>query len=576
MMKYLIIGMLSATMILFITGAKKGVKTNNLQDSIKHTEQFGMRMRKVPVKTSGIYEPVIVNEAPGNEATIVRLTNEIKIFFVNRPGEANKLMSVSSTDNGISWSQPNKEFDLPGQAYYANNLVKDSEGNLHCVFHIFGTGKNGYRGRHLNLWYCRTEKNGTEWGKPKKIYDGYVGSMRSFVQLKNKRLVFAFAKAVPERMEKPKSDNTIDYGWNDVSVLYSDDMGENWEFSKDDLRIPVEATQTTRYGAIEPNVLELANEQLWMLIRTNKGHLYQSFSNDFGTSWQQPEKTNFISSDSPATTLRLADNRIVMIWSSNQRWDDKRSYAIGGREVLHAAISGDEGKTWKGFREVLVSPSKQNEKGDRGTAYPSAVQSSDGKIVFVSGQAEERAIVKFDPDWLEQTQAKDDFSKGLVQWTSFGSTNTAKLVLPDPRKQSAGLQIYKLNGISDAVWNFPMSPKGKLLINLIVKPGNKGIKLAFTDHFSVSTDKLASDNAVFNFTIKPESLKLFDKINRIEVIWDMHHKTSALYLNNLLLSEKPFERIPSFGINYLRLGIPGNAPDPSGFFVQSVKMKSVN
>ena len=162
MIKYPSLAILSISLVLFTRGTKPEVKTNILQDSIKHEASFGMRMRKLPVKTSTIFEPVIVDKSPGNEATIVRLSNEMKIFFVNRPGEANKMMSVSSTDNGISWSSPHKEFDLPGQAYYANNVVKDSEGNLHCVFHIFGKGENGYQGRHLNLWYCRTEKNGKE------------------------------------------------------------------------------------------------------------------------------------------------------------------------------------------------------------------------------------------------------------------------------------------------------------------------------------------------------------------------------------------------------------------------------
>ena len=246
------------SMLLFTAATKQEFK-HTLQDSVKH-EFFGMRMRVVPEKTSAIYAPVIVNKAPGNEATMVRLLNELKIFFVNRPGEANHMMSVTSADNGITWSAPSKEFDLPGQAYYANNLVTDTEGNLHCVFHIFDKGENGYLGRHLNLWYTRTEKGSKKWIEPKKIYNGYVGSIRSFIQLKNKRLLFSFARAVPERNKKPEG-NTIDYGWHDISTLYSDDLGEKWQFSEDHLKIPVESSQTTRYGGVEPNVIELANNK---------------------------------------------------------------------------------------------------------------------------------------------------------------------------------------------------------------------------------------------------------------------------------------------------------------------------
>ncbi|MBB5439973.1 hypothetical protein HDC92_003671 [Pedobacter sp. AK017] len=545
----------------------------SLKDSFPEENSFGMRVRKVPKKAGSIHQPVIVAKGPGNEATILRTSqNEIKVFFVNRPGDANKLMSVSSADNGLSWTAARKEFDLPGQAYYANALLKDAEGNLHCIFHIFGEGKNGYRGRHLNLWYCHTLNNGKDWSEPTEIYHGYVGSIRGFIQLKNKRFLLVFAKAIPARSQKP-SNNSTDYGLHDIGALYSDNMGKSWQSSENDLKIPIESTQTTRYGGVEPNIIELSDGKIWMLIRTNKGVTYQSFSTDSGTRWHQPEPTKFISSDSPAATLRLADNRIVMFWNSNQRWDNKRTYALGGRETLHAAISSDEGKTWKGFREVLTSPStKQIEKGDRGTAYPSAIQSADGKIVLVSGQAEERAIVKFDPNWLEQTTQTDDFSENLAKWTFFNNDGLTSMGSAFSLSQK-GLLIRKTDGTQDAVWNFPIATKGKLLINVISNPGNKGIILAITDNFSVSYDSLASKSAVIYHTIKPQDMPFMDKPFKIRLTWDMQKGKSWLYLNDHLITEKPFERNTYFGLNYLRLGIPGgNIQDHNGFLVRSVKM----
>lgn len=184
----LIIGL---TIIIIMSSAGMGIDStqsekNHMQDSLKNNDFFGMRIRKLPEKINNIYEPVIVQKAPGNEATVVRLeSGKLKIFFVNRPGKADKLMSISSYDSGITWDEPKEEFSLPGEAYYANNLVRDKSGELHCIFHIFGKGENGYNGRHLDLWYCRTENQGEIWSKPKKIFDGYVGSIRGFIQLNN-------------------------------------------------------------------------------------------------------------------------------------------------------------------------------------------------------------------------------------------------------------------------------------------------------------------------------------------------------------------------------------------------------
>lgn len=543
------------------------------RDSVDQVRSFGMQLRSLPKESSAVYAPAVVQEAPGNESTLVRLSDAtLKIFFVNRPGKADKLMSVSSKDHGVSWSEPAVAFDLPGQAYYANQVLLGQDGELHCVFHIFGEGENGYRGRHLNLWYCHTTNQQKVWSAPRKIFDGYVGAIRGFIQLKNGRLLLAFAKAVPARMEAPPP-GTPDFGWNDVVVMYSDDAGKTWEFSENNIKIATNTPNTTRYGAIEPTLLELKDGSLWMLIRTRLGYLYESYSCDSGASWKAPQPTSFISSDSPATLLRLSDGRIAMFWCSNQRWDDPRSYAIGGREVLHAAISADEGKTWEGFREVLNVPPLEVTKGDRGTAYPSVTETKDGKIVLVSGQGEgQRAIVLLDPAWLEETTLTDDFSSGLVQWTLFGSDSATCIQKTNTQQGKKALHIRKSakdrNQDTQAVWNFPMAAQGEIVMEIQKHEESKGINITLTDHFSIAGDTAASQHAVVNFTLDPftEDPKI-----TLTLRWNMQEEKALLYGNVELLAEQSFQRKPSFGLNYVRLGIPGEEEDLSGYDLQSIR-----
>jgi len=104
---------------------------------------------------------------------------------------------------------------------------------------------------------------------------------------------------------------------------------------------------------VEPNIVRLDDGRLWMLIRTKNGFLYESFSTNDGALWSEPQPTRFISSDSPACIIRLEDGRQVLFLNSCQRYDDPRSYAVGGREVLHAAIRTRKEGSWFGFREVL-------------------------------------------------------------------------------------------------------------------------------------------------------------------------------------------------------------------------------
>jgi hypothetical protein len=94
----------------------------------------------------------------------------------------------------------------------------------------------------------------------------------------------------------------------------------------------------------------------------------------------------------------------------------------GGRDALHAAISSDEGKTWRGFREVYRDPTRNGsppKTGDRGTAYPHATLTKDGQILLVSGQGENRRRrFLIEPQWLLETHAEASF-ENLDQWHVF-------------------------------------------------------------------------------------------------------------------------------------------------------------
>jgi hypothetical protein len=303
-------------------------------------------------------------------------------------------------------------------------------------------------------------------------------------------------------------------------------MGQTWTRSLTTLKIPIESSWVTRYGAIEPHAIEMNDGRIWMLIRTNKGFLYESFSNNSGTTWSTPTPSSFISSDSPASAVRRADGGIILLWNSNQRYDDKRSYAAGGREVLHAAISKDDGKTWKGFREIMTTINSKTPvvRGDRGTAYPSAVELPNGNILMVSGQGDDASLVMFNPRWLEEKQQNDTL-ENLHQWTLHGSNP------------------------GDAVWNFPMLKKGTLAIKVIA---DTSISIGLTDHFSVAFDSLAMKSSPIHYTI--DKTISTEKETTIRISWDaIKNRVSARVDGKKIKLVSSDISKNNFGLNYLRL-----------------------
>ncbi len=147
--------------------------------------------------------------------------------------------------------------------------------------------------------------------------------------------------------------------FQDVRARYSDDNGESWSEEEVLFRLPKEAggfgyyvglvdnkgeihlfmlndratgrilpltgglkTPTpnlSAYGPVEPVVVELNNGTIWMLLRTQMGRFYESFSVD-GSRWSGPKPSSILSSDSPAGFLRLTDGQLLMFVNSCRRF----------------------------------------------------------------------------------------------------------------------------------------------------------------------------------------------------------------------------------------------------------------
>ncbi|MEY4938354.1 MAG: hypothetical protein RIQ93_89 [Verrucomicrobiota bacterium] len=520
---------------------------------------FGMQLRPAPSNVEAVQAPVIVRAAATNETSLVRRRDgALEIYSVTKP--ASDSISVQrSADGGLTWSEPQVAFPLPGRAYYAVQALEAGDGALHVVAHLGGEGPGGYRGRLYEVYHAKRPAGSVAWSSPQRVVPGYVGSIRGFIALhRNGRLLLAVGRAMPGREAPPASGP--DLGWNDTFVYFSDDQGATWRQSPDALSVELKTPNATRYGAIEPVLLELRDGRVWMLVRDRQGRLWQSFSAD-GARWAPLERTTFISSDSPAALLRLRDGRIILLTNACQNWTDPRSYAMGGREVLHAAISADEGKTWRGFREILHETVVVS-GGDRGTAYASLAENTAGKVVVVSGQGEaNRAIVMFDPGWLERRSVQDELVAGPVAWTQYGDDG----LRVDPVEGGARVVAVplKATGFCGALWNFPIGEAGELRARIQLPARSRAVRLSLNDHFNRIDDRQAAAHAVF--TIEAESVNL-----RADKHWhDLTLKWSGAQargeLDVTVDGQPPVrlsaQRAAQFGVNYLRVEFRGDSDD---------------
>ena len=120
------------------------------------------------------------------------------------------------------------------------------------------------------------------------------------------------------------------------------------------------------HNCIQPSVAPLSDGRLLAVMRnTGSGWLWYSTSADDGRTWATPARGDFPNPASATALLRLASGNLLLVYNDSNT----------DRHPLSAALSGDDGATWRPPRILVDGPGAYS--------YPSAIQTSDGMIHIV-------------------------------------------------------------------------------------------------------------------------------------------------------------------------------------------------
>lgn len=510
-------------------------------------------------------------------------------FSIARQAGQQTMQGRYSTDSGQNWSAPQDLFEWPREAggFALFEALVDKDGEIHIFSLCDGNSGVLYpkqqegtpirSGEILDIWHVRSRNGRTRWETPKAIWTGHGSDLLSAIQLRNGRLVLPFSSA-HGRSWANRGGGFLDFtfvGSYGVNTLYSDDDGKTWQTSPEELT--VQTPDLSTYGADEPVLLQLKDGRVWMLMRTQRGRFYESFSDD-GAHWSSAQPTALISSDSPPALLRLKDGKILLFSNACLRYP----YAYGARNVLHVAISEDEGRTWRGFREVTRDPLRNeppSRHADYGLSYTFPTLTTNGNVLFSNWveSGRNRTFRLLDPAWIYETRQSTDFSSGIDDWSVFGS----KGVELQPRPDQADANLLALRKVDKvwpaaAVWNFPVGSKGRLNMQLMLRPGFGGTLVGLTDHFSVPWDLEDRFYNVFNFLI-PANGRIFSSFKlasgrwyEITFDWDTNRRQCRVSVDGREVGVLQDIRT-SFGANYLRLRSVSEEPD-AGLLIRNVNV----
>jgi sialidase-1 len=174
-----------------------------------------------------------------------------------------------------------------------------------------------------------------------------------------------------------------------VSFCYlSDDGGKTWRKGKGKVDQP-------KRGAMEPEVVELTDGRVLMIVRNQLGHIAASHSSDGGDTWDAPVAWDVKSPESPATLRRIpSTGDLLLIW--NNAYTPGSGHG-GMRTPLTAAVSSDDGRTWKHHRNLEDNP-------EEGYAYTS--------ITFVGG----RVLLSYYVDAGKPRRISSRFRSLPIEW----------------------------------------------------------------------------------------------------------------------------------------------------------------
>lgn len=341
-------------------------------------------------------------------------------------------------------------------------------------------------------------------------------------------------------------------------LLISDDNGRTWcekelkTLGLHKAEFPHKGARWQQY-ACEPTMEELNSGTLMLVVRTTLDHHYVYYSADCGETWSDPEPLrSFYTCNTMPLLKRMNDGRLLFFWCNTQplpeldhekdqwglspdiirgRWED----VFTNRDANHCAVSFDDGRSWRGFREIGLNSVRNRadfrsfasgRNRDKSVHQFEALELPYGKILLAYGQApSSRRLVIFDPEWLLEERRSEDFMGGLENVStqvyinsisgsrqlpypghcSWNRTHGA-LLIPDPAHDySEVLQLVTpddprlFNSVQGVTWNFPAMSEGEVVIKLRVV--GEPLRISLADRWINPCDEYTELFAPFTFTL---------------------------------------------------------------------------
>jgi len=308
-----------------------------------------------------------------------------------------RIVAGYSSDGGRSWSKPHVLYEEKQKDRSVGDPNMLVDGKFVFVYWTQTTAPNTIK--KAWTWCVKSTDNGGTWSEPVEIAiprQYTPGKQHNALRLADGSYAMGISwDQWGERGLNPRTEGEMNLS---SGMLLSKD-GLNWTLYGD-LHVFLEkVTPGSTNGLCEPSIVQLADGEIFMLLRSGSSHHYESRSRDGGVTWSKPVPSALVGHNTPTALWRLenSENDIVAVWNNSPI----------NRFPLTAALSRDGGRTWTRPRTLAHgnwqypnSPAKTLQ-----VSYPGLTQTTDGTIVAVwQAQREDGGrdirYARFTQQWL--------------------------------------------------------------------------------------------------------------------------------------------------------------------------------
>ena len=281
------------------------------------------------------------------------------VWFGGTRESADDVAIWSAIRRAGSWSAPRLVAKVEESAHWNPVLFRagaGDSGRIHLWFKV---------GPRIPTWRTYTAisaDDGETWSAPVPLVPGDEGGRGP---VKNKPVALADGAWLAGASLETATH------W-DAFVDRSDDGGVTWQAAP---LIPLDRSQCTGKGVIQPTLWESAPGQVHMLLRSTCGRVCRSDSTDGGQTWSEIVPTDLPNNNSGLDVARLLDGQLALICNPVES---------RARTPLSLLFSADNGQSWLERIDLETEPGEYS--------YPAIIPTADGGLAVTYTWRRERIV----------------------------------------------------------------------------------------------------------------------------------------------------------------------------------------